>query len=72
MESRLPSSTRPGFVRQARGVLVDVGLGEGVEVGVRVGDIVAVGGVKVGVGWLGEQAESPPSSRSSAPICTIV
>lgn len=37
VESRLPSSRCPGFVRQVSGVIVAGGRGEGVKVGERVG-----------------------------------
>jgi hypothetical protein len=50
VESRLPSSTRPGLVRQASGVLVGVGKGEGIRVGERVGGTVAEGRMAVGAG----------------------
>ena len=50
VDSRLPSSTRPGLLRQARGVTVKVGKGEGVKGGGRVGEIVAGGSVLAGVG----------------------
>ena len=57
VESRLPSSTRPGLVRQARGVLVEVGAGEGVRVRGGVWEAVNGKGVKVGDDWFdGAQA----------------
>ena len=69
VESRLLSSTRPGFVRQASGVLVGVGKGEGIRVGGRVGGAVVEGGMAVGAGCSeGEQAKDAPRRRSSAPI----
>lgn len=69
VESRLPSFTRPGFVRQASGVLVKVGAGEAVGVVGNVGGIVDEGSVGVEIGGLGgAHAENPPRSRSSAPI----
>ena len=49
VESRLPSSMWPGFVRQASGVLVDVGTGEGVEVAGSVGAKVEEGRIGTGV-----------------------
>ena len=56
---RLPSSTRPGAVRQIRGVGVAVGKGEGTEVGVSVGIAVGGRGEAVGMGPVeGAQAES--------------
>ena len=72
MESRLPSSTRPGFVRQARGVIVGEGRGEEVGVEDMVGATVADGSVGFGVACFdGEQAENPPRSRSSIATCCI-
>ena len=69
VESRLPSSTRPGFVRQASGVLVGGGRGEGVRVGGRVEETVGERRMGVGIGgFKGEQAENPLRSRNSIPI----
>lgn len=69
VESRLPSSTRPGVVRQASGVTVNVGMAEAVGVAVGVGETVGEegGGVEIG-GLRGAQALNPPKSRSRAPI----
>ena len=49
VESRLLSSTCPGFVRQERGVLVGVGDGEGVIVEVKVGETVGERSAGVGI-----------------------
>ena len=69
VESKLPSSRYPGFVRQASGVMVGGGRGEGVSVAGRVGRKVAEGRMgAVVAGFDGEQAENPPRSRSSIPI----
>ena len=69
VESRLPSSTRPGLVRQASGVMVEVGTGDGVSVAGRVGEIIGGGEVGVGVGWLkGAQAYSPARNMRSDAI----
>ena len=57
VESRLPSSTRPGLVRQARGVLVAVGAGDGVRLGSGVCEAMSKTGVEVGSDWFdGAQA----------------
>ena len=72
VESSLLSSTRPGFVRQASGVPVEVGTGETVGVAGSVGGMVAEANVGVAVGGLsGEHAENPPRSRSSDAITFI-
>lgn len=69
VESRLPSSTRPGFVRHASGVLVEVGTSEAVGVAGSVGDVVGEGSSGLEIdGVDGEHAANPPRSRSSAPI----
>ena len=69
VESRLPFSTRPGFVRHASGVLVEVGTGEDVGAVGSVGATVEDGTTRAGVsGMDGEQAKDAPRSRSSAPI----
>ena len=69
MDSRLPSSTRPGFVRQASGVIVEVETGEGVNVGAGEEVTVGEGRVSVGAGWfLGEQAKSPTKSKNNLAI----
>ena len=72
VESRLPASTRPGFVRQASGVIVNVGTGEGISVGigVRVSGI----GVCVAVGrggFEGEQAVMVVRSANSIEIAFV-
>ncbi len=58
-EGRVTTSTRPGCVRQASGVDVVVGAGEGVNVGG--GGCVAVDGsavdVGVAVGWFNSKGE---------------
>jgi len=57
---------RPGLVRQASGVIVDVGNGKGVKVAWGVCEAVGGRGVAVGAGWFnGEQAQSPARSVSS-------
>jgi|GEM_PF-5009220 len=73
VEFRLPSSTRPGFVRQASGVTVDVGTDEAIGITGSVGDVVGEGisGVEID-GADGEHAADPPRSRSSVPIRFIV
>ena len=71
--SSMPSSTRPGWVRQVNGGGGGVSVGgEGIKV--FAGSEVDVGGIAVGVGkgWLdGEQATSPARSESSIVIRII-
>ena len=70
VESRLPASTRPGFVRQASGVIVKVGTGEGISVGIGIG--VSGIGVEVGRGGFdGEQAVIVAKSASSIEIAFV-
>ena len=70
VESRLPASTRPGFVRQASGVIVNVGTGEGISVGIGVG--VSGIGVDIGRGGFdGEQAVIVARSASNVEIAFV-
>ena len=70
MESSISSSTRPGWLRQARGVTV--GVGKGVGTASAVGEIVKGRCARVGVGRFdGEQAESPVSSVSRNEISFV-
>ena len=67
VDSKSPSSMRPGCVRQVNGVGVDVSVGgESVEVDAGMGEDVGCKDVSVGTGLSdGEQAESPIRSVSS-------
>jgi len=68
--SRLPCSRCPGFVRQASGVIVNVGTGEGSSVGVSV-EVTEIG-VDIGAGGFdGEQAVNMVSSASSVEITFV-
>jgi hypothetical protein len=70
VDGRLPSSTRPGCVRQVSGVLVEVGAGEGVSVAVGMGGAVGDMDVWVGAGgFSGEQAERAARKVNSVAIC---